>query len=238
LVEEFTAEKLLFAWQNQSKTFERDRVWGVVFAGTADASPAAALVHLLDGSVLPGKIAAADDVGVTLQIGGGKPMFPWGEIARVELRSSRIVFLSDLKPLEAEHQPLVTAPRPWQRDRSVLNRPLVLAGKTYAKGLGTHAFARLKFEAGGKYDQLAGKVGLDPALGGKGDCEVKVLADGTEIFSRRLRGAEEPIDLAVDLRGAKEVTLIVAPGEDLDLGDQVNWCDVRFLRQPSKAVKP
>jgi hypothetical protein len=36
--------------------------------------------------------------------------------------------------------------------------------------------------------------------------------------------------MRIDIRERKQVTLIVEPGEDLDLADHANWCDARVIR--------
>ncbi|MEX0585305.1 MAG: NPCBM/NEW2 domain-containing protein, partial [Pirellulales bacterium] len=61
-----------------------------------------------------------------------------------------------------------------------------------------------------------------------------VLADGKEVLRQRMRGGEAPKEIRVSTAGADQVTLVVEPGEDLDLADHADWCDVRFVQSETK----
>jgi hypothetical protein len=189
------------------------------------------VVTLKDSSRLAGNLVSLAGGQATMQLpGGGKVAFPWAAAARIDVRSDRVAFLSDLKPVSVDESAVVTLSRPWQRDKNVLGKPLVLAGKSYDKGIGVHARSSLTFAAGQKYDTLAAVIGIDAATGGKGDCVFTVLGDGQPIFTKRMKGNDPPQDLAVEIRQYDQVTLLVEPGADLDLADHANWCEVRFIK--------
>jgi hypothetical protein len=105
-----------------------------------------------------------------------------------------------------------------------------VGSQIFEKGLGVHAYSAVTYEAGGRWDVLAATIGLDPASGNKGDCVFKVVADGETLFSERMRAADAGRDLRVAISGRQQVTLIVEPGEGLDLGDHANWCEARFIK--------
>lgn len=232
LIESLTAEQLTFETGGQTRTVSRARLFGIVVAQPAAAdSTARCLVSLVDGSLLGGEsLALAGDKATLSLAGGGQAVLPWSAVSRVVLRSNRVAFLSDLKPVSEEQQALVTLPRPAQRDKNVLAKPLTIGTKTFEKGLGVHARSSLSFAAEGKWDTLAATIGLDAAAGGKGDCVFSVLADGQPLFSRRLTGSDPPQDISVAIAGREQITLLVEPGEGLDLGDLADWCDVRFIK--------
>lgn len=190
-----------------------------------------ATVTLRDGSTLPGEIETLAEGKLTLTMSGGKLEIPWSAVASVTIRSRRVAFLSDLKPTAIEQQSIAFLELPWQRDRSVMGKPLTLAGRTYEKGIGVHASSKLTFDASGNYDELAAEIGIDAETGGKGDCVFSVLADGETLFSQRVRGTDAPRPIRVDIRGKQEITLVVDAGEGLDLADHGNWCDVRFVQK-------
>jgi hypothetical protein len=190
------------------------------------------LVHLRDGSRLAGDLTAIADDRATLTLpGGGQVAFPWSAARSVEVRSSLVAFLSDLKPLEVEETTLLTLPRPWQRDKSVMGKPLTLGTRVFDKGIGVHARSTLSFAADRKYDVLAAVIGIDAQAGGKGDCVFTVLGDGQSLFMRRIKGNDPPQDLNLDISRCEQVTLLVEPGEGLDLADHANWCDVRMIKK-------
>src|SRR5262245_11513040 len=187
LIDALTGEQLTFESGGQSRNVPRSKLFGIVVAQPAAADPPArCLLSLGDGSLLAGDALELADGSATLSFtGGGKVTLPWTSVARVTLNSSRVAFLSDLKPTAEGQTALVTLPRPAQRDKNVLGKPLMLGTKTYDKGLGVHARSSLTFAAEGKWDTLATTIGLDAAGGGKGDCVFSILADGQPIVSRR-----------------------------------------------------
>jgi hypothetical protein len=138
--------------------------------------------------------------------------------------------LSDLTPVAVDEEPVVAYPRAWQRDRSVAGGPLTVGGQTFTKGIGVQAYSRLTFEAGAKFDVFTATIGIDDATAGRGDCLFVVLGDDQELFRKRMKATDAPSDLRVDIRGVKNVSLVVEPGEDLDLGDHADWCDACLIR--------
>lgn len=232
LIVSLTPEQLTFQFEGAERTLPRGQLYGIVVAqAAAEDDPTRCLVALRDGSRLAGDLTNLSDGQATLELlGGGKVAFPWSAVSRVDVRSSRIAFLSDLKPTAVDEATIVTSSRSWQRDKNVMGKPLVLGTKTFDKGIGVHARSSLSFAAGGKYDTLAAVIGIDAGTGGKGDCVFTVLGDGQPLFSKRVKGNESPQDISVEIARVGEVTLLVEPGADLDLADHANWCEVRLIK--------
>jgi len=232
LIESLSAEQLIFETGGQKRAVPRSRLFGIVLAQPAAADPPAkCLLALSGGSLLAAASLALAGGTATLSLaGGGKADVPWSAVSSVTLRSSRVAFLSDVKPTAEEQTALVTLARAAQRDKNVMGKPLVLGTKTFDKGLGVHARSSLTFAAEGKWDTLAATIGLDAAAGGKGDCVFTVLADGQNLFTRRMKGNDPPHELNLSIAGKGQITLLVEPGEGLDLGDLADWCDVRFIK--------
>jgi hypothetical protein len=188
-------------------------------------------VRFRDGSVLGGESLSLAGGKATLGFSeGGKVEFSWPAASRVAIRSSRVSFLSDLKAIAEEQKPIVTLPLPARNDKSVFGKPLMLGSRTYEKGLGVHARSSLTFAADKKWDQLAATIGLDASANGKGDCVFVVLADGQSLMTQRMKGNDPPAEIQIPITGRQYVTLLVEPGEGLDLADHADWCDVRFIK--------
>jgi hypothetical protein len=232
LVTGLTAEQLMIQIEGQDRAVPRATVLGIVLAQPQAATePARCVVELRDGSRLAGELSelANDRARMTLP-GGGQVEFPWLSAAKVLVRSSRVAFLSDLKPTDVQERALVTLPRPWRRDRNAMGKPLVLGGRTFEKGIGVHARSSLTFNNDGQFDELAAVIGLDGQGGDKGDCIFVVLGDGERLFARRMTGHDPPHELSLDISGVNEITLVVEPGEGLDLGDVADWADARLIK--------
>ena len=226
-----------FIWNDAERRVARDKVYGVVLARTGPPPDPTGrcLVHLDDGSRfwmsvrrlaeghLEGTVADGADFSV-----------PWPAVVRVEVRSPRLVFLSDLDPVEVEQEAAVTFAGPWRRDRNVVGNPLRLGGRTYEKGLGVHSRCRLVYDLDGRYDAFAATVGIDDSADGRGDCIFLVETDGKEQFRRRMTGADAPHEVRLPVTGVRRLALTVEWGGDLDLADRADWCDARLLKGPAE----
>jgi NPCBM/NEW2 domain len=221
-----------FELGGEIRTLPREKLYGFVVAqGSADDDPTKALITLRDGSLLAGEIDTLSSGKLAARFPGGSKIEISDEaLSSIALRSSRLAFLSDLKPVEEEQRSIAFLDVPWQKDRSVQSRTLTLGPRTFEKGIGCHAECRLTFAADGKWDVLAAVIGIDAETMGKGDCIFTVLADGESVFTRRVKGTDSPQEIQVDISRARRVTLVVGAGAGLDLGDHADWCDVRFIK--------
>lgn len=236
-LESLAEVEFAFDYDGGKRTMPRERLFGVVLSAPPSGDEPKCRVALLDGSVIAGEPVSLADGKFTLKIGRkGVVSIPWDIVGTVTLKSDRLTYLSDLKPSAEEQQVLVAFPLPWQKDRSVTGKPLLLGDNRYSRGLGMHALCRLTYELDGNYDEFKAILGIDSSLQGKGDCQFRVLADDVEVFSRRMKGTDEPFELSLDVRGVKELVLAAEPGEGLDLADHANWAEARLLR--SSASKP
>ena len=238
LIESMDAKQAVVSSENRKFTVARNQIHGVVFAHVKKPFDRRGLchVHLADGAVLPGRnpqLAAKSGKLQLRLISGGVLSVAWNSVTRITIKSERLQYLSELKPVEVVEQSIVALPHKWKKDRSVSGRPLSLAGTRYQKGIGVHARSQLTFAADGKYETLAAVIGLDDSAGRKGDCNFVVLGDGRELFRKRIRGRDKPLAIRVDVRGVRRLTLLVEPGKNLDIADHANWCDARLVR-PAK----
>lgn len=234
LVESIDGASVAIDLGDGSRSVARERIYGIVFAqvGRPPDHTGQALVRLTDGSSLWGKVVALADGKLRLRAAGNAELsIPWTSVRNCKIRSSRMIFLSDLEPLEARHQPLVTLERPWQADKSVGGRPLTLAGRQFDKGIGVASRSVLVFANEGGFNLLAATIGIDAETEGRGDCVFIVEVDGSEKFRQRVGGGDPPRAIKVPTSGGKEISLIVEAGEDLDLSDHADWCDVRFVKE-------
>ena len=250
LVTSLDAGKLTWEREGRSRELPRRDLYGIVFAQIQQAA-AQTPPHVVisdDGSSWSGYLERLENDLLTLRITTqSRIQLPWRNVLSVQLRSDRLVYLSDLEPAAAFHEPIVTATRSWQRDASVDGRPLTLSGEVYSKGLGTASYSELAYDLDGAYVWLAARIGIDDETEGHGDCVFVVLGDGRELFRRRIRpappdqwGREQteasanpdlgPQAIRVEIEGIRRLTLRVEPGADLDLADHADWCDLCLIR--------
>jgi hypothetical protein len=161
---------------------------------------------------------------------------PLSRLVSLEVLQGQAVYLSDLKPKKAETTGFLGDGWTWAADRTVRGQPLRLVTKagegTFDKGLGTHPKTVLTYDLGGKYTRLEALVGLDAASGKRGRADVRVRVDGKELDLPALKAlaAGPAVPLRVDVRGAKELVLVVDFGPTGDVQADVNWAEARLIQ--------
>jgi len=231
LIVGLTDKELTFEYEAETRKLPRERLHGIVLAQAGGPKNSPATVQLTNGSRLAGKLLSLEQGDLQLElVGGSKASLPFDSVERIDLRSPRMIYLSELEPAAVREETLLTIARPWQKDRSVSGKTLTLAGQAFPRGLGVHARSELVFDVPEGFDVLAATVGIDASTGGRGDCDFAVLGDDRPLWSQRIKGSDAPQSVRVELRGVKKVTLRVEPGADFDFGDHADWCDARFLK--------
>jgi hypothetical protein len=124
---------------------------------------------------------------------------------------------------------------PWERDRhngeaaAGDGGPIVLAGTTYAKGLGTNADAELAIHLGKACTRFTAIVGIDDTMArpdAYGDVVVEVWADTQRVFvSDVLRGGAAPATIDADVTGAETLRLVVRKYDADNWWDRTDWAN-------------
>jgi hypothetical protein len=164
---------------------------------------------------------------------GARVAVPLGEVAALDLRQGRAVYLSDLPAAEFTSNLFLGLSWPLTRDRNVAGGGLVLGGSTFDKGLGMHAESRVSFDLAGKYDWFEATVGLDGRTGRRGRVKIDVLLDGKrpeEVPSKALTRLDGPRTIRLEVRGVRRLTLAVLPAQQGDVQAHVNWADARLIK--------
>lgn len=157
---------------------------------------------------------------------------PLEQVAAIDYRLGSAVYLSDLEPKSYEHTPFLGVRWPLLRDASVNGRPLQLGAHTYDKGLGMRPRAVVTYTLDGKYRRFEATVGLD-AQSQYGSARVQVLIDGKELsepFRREVLAREVPMPVRIDVRKARELTLLADFADFGAVQADVDWGDARLIR--------
>jgi len=234
VVESLDVENITLDVNGQKRDLPRSKLAGIVFAQPVrvQAMPRFS-IKFRDYSELSGDtLTVAEGKGTLAIAPKAEARFDWSSVYETSIRSSRLAYLSDFPTLNEEQTPIVTPPFPAKRDKSVSGGRLrVGLIEHFDKGLGVHARSAITFAINGKWDIFKAKIGLDDEAEGKGDCIFRVLADGKSIFHERKTGQDlGTTELKVPITGCQELTLLVEPGEGLDMADHANWCDARLIK--------
>ncbi len=144
------------------------------------------------------------------------------------------IYVSDLK--------WVSANAGWgtvQKDKSVGENTISLKGKTYAKGIGTHAASTIVYNLNGRYARFQSDVGVDDEVGTNSTVVFQVWADGSKIFdSGIMNNASVPQSIDVSVAGVNELMLTVTDAGDGINSDHADWADARLLRSSADTQAP
>jgi hypothetical protein len=175
-----------------------------------------------DGDNLRGKTA----FGAVVRI----PLEP---VIELQVLGGKSEYLSDRKPAKYEYLPWLDEKWSWSADGNVLGRDLRVGGSTWDKGISMHAHSLLTWNLDGGYKRFESRVGLDDQDGRKGRVRIKVLLDGKPINLPRkapLSWSDGPIDVSIDVSGAKTLTLEVENAEEGPVQGVVDWVDARLVK--------
>jgi len=200
--------------------------------GRSTPPPAQALCSLRDGCTWAGQIAGIEADSLRLRLSMGTVLsLPIEQMSEIRFRSDRVLFLSDLTPAKYEFEPFGATRWPYRVNRSVANRPIRTGGQSFDRGIGVHSRSVLTYDVPQGFRQLAATIGIDDAVGSQGNVVFRVLADGKEVFSSGpVTGRDAPRPLLASVGGARQIQLVVEYGDDLDIGDQADWGDVRLIK--------
>jgi hypothetical protein len=196
------------------------------------------VVGLRDGSLVYADAVRGDakDLAVELSNGVNLSGGSVADVVALQSLAGRFVYLSDLEPAAYRHVPYLDIEWPYERDRNVVDGPLIVGGQRYLKGLGMHSAARLTYRLDGTYRRFDATVALDDSAEERGSVTFGVYVSRggqwQEAYqSGVVRGGDAPQSVSVDLRGAEGLTLTVDYADRGDELDRADWLDARFIKE-------
>jgi hypothetical protein len=197
------------------------------------------LAAAVDGSTLRGEVQGLKGGVLMLKdLYGASRALPVSRLGALFVKNGRVVYLSDLNPAAVDEdanyirgttkQPS-DLDYPFQKDRSARGTPIVLGGVEYRKGLGVRAHSALTYALGGAFARFQSRFGLDAVARGLAAVRAEVWVDGKRAYEAVLKGNDVPVAVDVDVKGAKELKLVVT-WAGFGQSDFAGWGSARFLR--------
>lgn len=245
--------------QKQRLEFAYEKLVAVrLMAAEDQPAPKAGLrLALRDGSRVLGDGAALADGRFKMKSASGFDVScALADVVAAQVVSPRFAHLSDLPTAKVEVKPVwdlvagdpavLYAPR---RDESFSGRPLRCGGRTWLDGIGVFSGTTLTYDLGGEYREMRSHVGLDDGAGKLGGVVFKVVVDGKEVWDSGFvraagtqgRGKAGPIAVpAIDLSGAKTLSLVVTAGDAEDpypVQDEADWLGTVLVRSATTSPR-
>jgi hypothetical protein len=141
--------------------------------------------------------------------------------------------------VENVQTPFLDRPAPARMNQTVLGEPIRFGGRTYERGIGVHAYARLAWELdASRYKAFRTQYALDGQLP-YANVTVRIKLDDRvahEVKDFRA-GALAPL-VVLDTKGAKRITLEVDWGDTYDVQDRFNWIEPALLKEKPPPPEP
>jgi len=140
--------------------------------------------------------------------------------------SAETVWLDDLN--------LASATQGWgdpHKNQSVEGHALIIDGKQFARGFGTHAESMLHVNLDGGAQKFYASVGVDDEVNGNSASSVEfiVRGDGKVLWqSGVMRAGDAAKECEADLTGVKALVLEVGDAGDGSNFDHADWADAKF----------
>jgi RNase P/RNase MRP subunit p29 len=194
---------------------------GLVFAQPVPAQLPQTLCKVLDvfgNSLVAQSVVFGSEGVVVTTVAGVVVKYPSIEgIAKFDYDHGNVAYLSDLDP-RIDSPPVSPDERglrlsvlaPYLRDQGVAGETLRLGTDSYAKGLVVAPDTILTFTIGGDYREFRAVLGLpEISLDAGLEAKVTIEADGNVLFSESLRRKEKPRPIVLDVKGVKQLRVIV-----------------------------
>lgn len=141
--------------------------------------------------------------------------------------ADEIIYLSDMDAASVKGE--------LHKDKSAGGRAITVNGQTYKKGLGVLANSEIVYKLDGSFDRLSGHVGVDSEVGDKGHVMFRVFADGKQIFESPYQNGTSVKQLMdLDVKGIKELKMILINDTGATADDHGDWIDARLIRKGSQ----
>lgn len=201
-------------------------------AGAREPDRSAAFrLRFQNGTSLLASAISSDDAKLTFTpVGGRKLTAPLTTITTIEHLNGPVLWLSELRPVTAEHVPYFGLSFPHRMNRSVAGKPIRAGTQTFASGIGVHSRSTLVFAIPDGVSTFRTRFAIDNDQP-MANVDVRILLDDKVAFERAgVRAGALSEVVSLPLAGAKQLTLIVDFGENFDVQDRLNWIEPALLR--------
>ena len=219
---------------NQKKrAIDLSRVQGMIFVRSLNGAAPSTLCKIMDVNQnvwMASSLSLGANSFAISTVAGAKVDLPRAAVVRLDFNNDKIVFLSDLKPVEVIEKSKQGRKDNVHADKNLENSSLQMKGEAYSKGLALHAHTELVYALDSKYKKFQAVLGMDDGVGGDGQPLVKIEVDGKELLSQIVTRKDERRDLNFDVSGVKQLRIVVTSNRLLDFGDHIDLANAKLSK--------
>ena len=238
ILDDITSDAIAFEYDGDQVNVSRSKVEGVFYHHPRPAATRELACRLLGLSDSRWNVRSLRIQASTLELvscAGVRYAMRLDQVAKFDYAPANLVYLSDLQPESETWRPHVfsksTPPSVSQWFRPRDNRPMLLRGEAYQNGLTLHSRTRLTYRLSQDYKRFWASAGIDDRHSNEGHVFLRISSNRGVLFEGDVQGGSEPLELDLDVRGVRRLTILVDFGpDDTDLGDHLNLCNARFTK--------
>ena len=253
VIGDLSSTQITFNWEGESIPIKRAKVAALAYYHAASKPLPEPLcrVSTVDGAQVPLRQIAIDgDALKTITPAGLELRIPLGKLANADFSIGKLVYLSDLQALTERWTPRIELPSSAEivrqfgavrRDQSFSGSMLSLRWsssqlpsrhelRTYAKGLALRSRTELVYRVPRGMNRLVALAGIDPATAEQGHVVLEIYADDRPVWQREIGGDDPPVEIDVQVAGARRLRIVVDYGSNLDFGDRLHLVEARFSK--------
>jgi len=182
------------------------------------------------GTLVASKVAMTATGFTVTTVAGAKFEFPRQAIARLDYSNDKVVFLSDMKPVELIEKSKQGRKETMKLNKNLDNGSLQLEEQFYSKGLAIHAHTEVTYNLEGKYQRFDAVLGMDALVGGEGKSVVTIEADGNKLFSQTVTRKDKRRDLSFPVKGVRQLRIVVTSEGLFDFGAHVDLANAKLSK--------
>lgn len=219
-------------FKNQPK--KSDGLWSVVIG--------------IDGSELCTRIVRCEDEILTVQFSAKQQLrIQLNNIQLIFFQSNRFTYISDLP---SDRCVAIANPRfsdnnsndfQYQRDRNQRGGPLMIAGQSFYKGLGTFAPSKITISLQGEFQKFQTCIGIDDSVRQSlqrnrtllgANVTFQIWVDEQKKFDSGTIRWNDPLQqVDIDVSNAKTMVLITLPSDFVSVNNLANWGGSRLVKK-------
>ncbi|HET7732683.1 MAG TPA: NPCBM/NEW2 domain-containing protein, partial [Paludibacter sp.] len=122
-----------------------------------------------------------------------------------------------------------------QANKSIDRNPLTVGGKTYERGIGTHATSKVLLNLKGTAQKFSALVGVDDEAKPAASIEFYVLCDRKIVFrSGVMKQGDAAKEIIVNRKGVQQLALLVTDANDGINFDHADWLNAQITYSGNK----
>jgi hypothetical protein len=249
-------DKIGFTIGERTANVELEKIDAILFFGISGQKslPTKCRVRLKDGSQLNcQRIGWQDNQVSGTTASGFEFRMPQSELSLIDFAIGRDVFLDQLKPTTNDWKPLIASAATIDALRKLnlakINQtydgqPLSLLfenrrgpallpdKKQFEHGFAVRGGGKLAFGLDENMTMLTGLVGFDPAANRNGEVLLTIRVDGKIALEEplRKRNMANPLQVEVDISGARRIVFQVDYLDGRSVGDQIHLVDLKVSK--------